>query len=101
MATTVQPFGVQQRGRPPPAPQRRIALIVATSLAAGLVLAAALVAAPFNPRNRMFSPVCLHRVAHATTHASLLDDEPDPAAGSQAVRDVVASVRTSRPLPGR
>ena len=43
----------------------------------------------------------LHRVADATTHASLLDDEADSAAASQAIRDVVVSVRTSRPLPRR
>ncbi|HEY5846014.1 MAG TPA: alpha/beta fold hydrolase [Microlunatus sp.] len=43
----------------------------------------------------------LHRVAYATTHASLLDDETDSAAASQAIRDVVVSVRTSRPLPRR
>jgi pimeloyl-ACP methyl ester carboxylesterase len=39
----------------------------------------------------------LHRHAN-TTHASLLDNEADTAAASQAVRDVVAAVRTSRPL---
>jgi pimeloyl-ACP methyl ester carboxylesterase len=41
----------------------------------------------------------LHRIAHDTTHASLVDDEADSAAASQAIRDVVASVRTSQPLP--
>ncbi|HET9649111.1 MAG TPA: alpha/beta fold hydrolase [Microlunatus sp.] len=40
----------------------------------------------------------LHRVALATTHESLLDDETDSAAASQAIHDVVESVRTSRPL---
>ena len=40
----------------------------------------------------------LHRIAHATTHQSLIDDEADSAAASQAIRDVVVSVRTSRPL---
>jgi pimeloyl-ACP methyl ester carboxylesterase len=39
----------------------------------------------------------LHRHAHAT-HQSLLADEADSAAASQAIRDVVAAVRTSRPL---
>ena len=39
----------------------------------------------------------LHRVAHAT-HASLVDQEADSAVASQAIRDVAASVRTSRPL---
>ena len=39
----------------------------------------------------------LHRHAHAT-HESLLDDEADSAAASQAIRDVVAAVRNSRPL---
>jgi len=40
----------------------------------------------------------LHRHANAT-HESLLDDEADSAAASQAIRDVVTAVRTSRPLP--
>ena len=40
----------------------------------------------------------LHRHADAT-HESLIDNEADSAAASQAIHDVVASVRTSRPLP--
>ena len=43
----------------------------------------------------------LHRIAHATTHASLTDDQADSAAASQAIRDVVASVATSHPLAPR
>jgi pimeloyl-ACP methyl ester carboxylesterase len=43
----------------------------------------------------------LHRVAHDTTHQSLLDDEADSAAASQAIHDVVASVRSSQPLASR
>ena len=39
----------------------------------------------------------LHRHADAT-HESLLDDEADSAAASQAIRDVVAAVSNSRPL---
>ena len=39
-----------------------------------------------------------HRVAKDTTHASLLHNETDSAAASQAIRDVVRSVRTARPL---
>jgi pimeloyl-ACP methyl ester carboxylesterase len=39
----------------------------------------------------------LHRHANAT-HQSLLADEADSAAASQAIRDVVAAVRNSRPL---
>jgi hypothetical protein len=42
-----------------------------------------------------------HRVANDTTHEPLLYDEADSAAASQAIRDVVASVRTSRPLASR
>jgi pimeloyl-ACP methyl ester carboxylesterase len=42
----------------------------------------------------------LHRHSNAT-HASLLDDEADAAAASQAIHDVVASVRTSQPLSPR
>src|SRR5215207_2067081 len=41
----------------------------------------------------------VHRIAHDTTHQSLLDDEADSAAASQAIHDVVVAVRTSRPLP--
>jgi hypothetical protein len=43
----------------------------------------------------------VHRVARATTHESLIDDEADPAAASAAIHDVVASVRTSQPLAAR
>ena len=39
-----------------------------------------------------------HRVAKATTHESLLYDEADSAAASQAIRDVIVAVRTARPL---
>ncbi len=40
----------------------------------------------------------LHRHVNAT-HASLLEDEADSAAASQAIHDVVVSVRMSHPLP--
>src|SRR5829696_8734871 len=43
----------------------------------------------------------LHRVAHDTTHQSLLDDEADSAAASKAIHDVVASVLSSQPLGPR
>jgi pimeloyl-ACP methyl ester carboxylesterase len=43
----------------------------------------------------------LHRVAHDTTHQSLLDDEADSAAASKAIHDVVAAVRSSQPLASR
>ena len=39
-----------------------------------------------------------HRIVAEATQASLVLDETDAAAASQAIRDVVASVRTSRPL---
>ena len=39
-----------------------------------------------------------HDVVADATHASLVDDQTDTAAASQAIRDVVASVRTSQPL---
>lgn len=39
-----------------------------------------------------------HDVVADATHASLVLEEADAAAASQAVRDVVAAVRTSRPL---
>jgi hypothetical protein len=40
-----------------------------------------------------------HRVIADATHASLAENETDAAAASQAIHDVIASVRTSRPLP--
>src|SRR5215210_7869465 len=42
-----------------------------------------------------------HRVAKDTTHASLLHDETDSGAASQAIHDVVVAVRTSQPLAAR
>jgi hypothetical protein len=39
-----------------------------------------------------------HRVVADATHASLVLDAIDAAAASQAIRDVVASMRTSSPL---
>jgi hypothetical protein len=42
---------------------------------------------------------CRHRVVADATHASLVDHETDAAAASHAIRDVIAGVRTSRPLP--
>jgi pimeloyl-ACP methyl ester carboxylesterase len=39
-----------------------------------------------------------HRVAKATTHETLLYDEADSAVASQAIHDVVRSVRTGSPL---
>ena len=41
------------------------------------------------------------RTAEATTHDYLVSDQADSATASQAIRDVVAAVRTSRPLPER
>jgi hypothetical protein len=41
----------------------------------------------------------LHRVAKATTHESLMDDQADSTAASQAIHDVVTAVRTSHRLP--
>ena len=43
----------------------------------------------------------VHRVAHDTTHQSLLDDEADSAAASKAIHDVVTAVRTSHRLRPR
>lgn len=43
----------------------------------------------------------LHRVGKDTTHGSLVADEADARAAIQAIRDVVASVRTSQPLTSR
>ena len=43
----------------------------------------------------------LHRVAKDTTHGSLVADEADAGAAIQAIRDVIASVRTSQPLTSR
>lgn len=41
------------------------------------------------------------RIAPDTTHSSMLTDEADSAAASQAILDVVASVRAGKPLAGR
>ncbi|HEU5485505.1 MAG TPA: alpha/beta hydrolase [Microlunatus sp.] len=41
----------------------------------------------------------LHRIAPDTTHVSMIYDENDSAAASRSVRDVVAAVRSHRPLP--
>lgn len=43
----------------------------------------------------------LHRYAPDTTHVSMLADERDSAAASQAVRDVVAAVHSHGSLPSR
>lgn len=41
----------------------------------------------------------VHRIIAGATHASLMEDEDDARAVSQAVDDVVVSARTSAPLP--
>jgi pimeloyl-ACP methyl ester carboxylesterase len=43
----------------------------------------------------------LHRIAPDTTHVSMIDDQMDSAAASQAVRDVVSSIRRHQSLPSR
>lgn len=40
----------------------------------------------------------LHRAARSTTHDSMISDEANSAAASQAINDVVEAVRTARPL---
>jgi pimeloyl-ACP methyl ester carboxylesterase len=55
---------------------------------------------PKQDRMATLSTNSLHRHADAT-HDSLISDEADSAAASQAIHDVVASVRTSRPLGSR
>ncbi len=40
----------------------------------------------------------LHRTAKATTHESMVGDQADSAAASQAIHDVIEAVRTGRPL---
>jgi pimeloyl-ACP methyl ester carboxylesterase len=56
---------------------------------------------PAQQRMTTLSTNSLHRVAHATTHQSLVDDEADSAAAAEAIRDVVGSVRTSRALAAK
>lgn len=51
-------------------------------------------------RMATLSTISLHRHANAT-HDSLISDEADSAAASQAISDVVASIRTSQPLAVR
>ena len=55
---------------------------------------------PKQDRMATLSTNSLHRHTDAT-HDSLISDEADSAAASQAISDVVASVRTSRPLAAR
>jgi pimeloyl-ACP methyl ester carboxylesterase len=55
---------------------------------------------PKQDRMATLSTNSLHRHT-AATHESLLDDQGDSAAASQAISDVAASVRTSRPLVAR
>jgi pimeloyl-ACP methyl ester carboxylesterase len=43
----------------------------------------------------------LHRVVAGAVHASLVEDRQDAASVSRAIRDVVVSLRTSKPLGGR
>ena len=43
----------------------------------------------------------VHRVLPRATHESLLNDKGDAAESSEAIRDVVESVRTARPLAAR
>jgi pimeloyl-ACP methyl ester carboxylesterase len=52
---------------------------------------------PKQDRMAALSTNSLHRHA-AATHDSLISDETDAAAATQAIRDVVISVRTSQPL---
>jgi pimeloyl-ACP methyl ester carboxylesterase len=40
-----------------------------------------------------------HWTLSSATHSSLLEDKADAASASQAIREVVAAVRTSKPLP--
>ena len=49
MITTTQASDLQPLGRPQPTSKSRIGLIVAGSMAAGLIVAVVLVAAPFIP----------------------------------------------------
>jgi pimeloyl-ACP methyl ester carboxylesterase len=42
-----------------------------------------------------------HRIVTGATHASLVDNEQDATAVSQAIHDVVTSVRTNTPLTGQ
>lgn len=56
---------------------------------------------PAQQRLTTLSTNSLHRVAHATTHQSLVADKADSTVASKAIRDVVRAVRTSRPLTSR
>jgi hypothetical protein len=83
-----------------------IGLIVAGSLATGLVVAMVLVAAPFTEaKENVLTGMVLLAFSQQSTpcgrerHARFAClDATDAAAASHAIRDVVASVRTSRPL---
>jgi len=98
-----------------------IGRLVASSMAAGLVVALLLVAAPFIPATEsaltgailcgfavgwpMLAMVSVrstggvHRVVVGATHDGLVGEQPGAAATTQAILDVVTAVRTKGPLP--
>ena len=104
MATTAQDPSLQPSARVPPQREGRIGLIVAGSMAAGLVLAVVLVAAPFIPaKENVLTGVVL--LAFALGWALLavlsvrLSDQPQRWAAAPAVFMAVAGLISLLP-PG-
>ena len=114
--------GRNRPSRPDPGPRGHIGWVIAGSLATGLVAAILLAAAPFVPaqesgvtgavpagrghdaawsaaQNRLarLSTNSVHRSIAGATHEDLIANQDD-AAATQAILDVVASVRSPRRL---
>jgi pimeloyl-ACP methyl ester carboxylesterase len=53
---------------------------------------------PLQDEMAALSTNSLHRVLPATTHLSLIEDKGDAAIASQAIRDVIESIRSATPL---
>src|SRR3989449_6753443 len=53
---------------------------------------------PLQDEMAALSTNSIHRVLPNTTHASLIEDKGDAAMASQAIHDVVESIRTANPL---
>jgi len=99
MVTTSQASESHQFGRPPETAKRRIGLVVALSIAAGLTLAVVLVAAPFMPASEnVLTGVVLLAFALGWALLAVLSvgfsDQPQPwavvPAGFMAVAGLVA-----------
>jgi pimeloyl-ACP methyl ester carboxylesterase len=97
VATTSHDRELQQLGHPPRAPRGRIALIVVASLAAGVLVALVLVAAPFNePRENVLTGMVLLGFAFGwamlAVLSQLFSDQPQRWAAAPALFFALAGV---------